>query len=260
MRRVLAGTLAWTAAAAFGAPPPELEVGCASPECSDRTGAPFCTVGGALRTAPSGATILLREGVCRETVELGKSVTLRGRGADATVIDAARQGRVLRVHRDAVVVLSGVTLRHGSTEREDEKDGGGIWSSGDLTLEGVVVEDNLALDDGGGIRNDGRLRLVGSTVRNNRAPSWGGVGGGLYNVPIGGDGIAEVVDSRVVGNEAGFGRTSGNLGRTRRGNRPAPRALRRRRRRRGPRLCDRYRQPPRPQVHGDGRAAPHLGR
>ncbi|HZO76706.1 MAG TPA: choice-of-anchor Q domain-containing protein [Solirubrobacteraceae bacterium] len=170
----------------------------------------------------------------------GSRLTIVGGGKLATVIDATGLGdRVLHVARRATLRLSQLTVssgharggpagttgaggsacatdgaggdggRAGSAGR-----GGGIYNSGTLMLERVLVSDNTAgaggaggsgatLDtaggctgaeggaggNGGGIYNDGKLILVATTIRTNDAGAGGNGGaGGGSSVDAGGSG------------------------------------------------------------------------
>ncbi|MEO0768531.1 MAG: DUF4114 domain-containing protein [Cyanobacteria bacterium J06649_4] len=75
--------------------------------------------------------------------------------------------------------LDGVIVEAGNTTGDaNNDDGGGVYNREKLTLENVVIRDNLANDDGGGIRNDGTLSLTNTTLSSNIATE---SGGGLVN-------------------------------------------------------------------------------
>ncbi len=92
--------------------------------------------------------------------------------------------------------------------------GGGIYNSGDLTLDHATVVDNYAgqgggwgnvyfpppSGEGGGIYSTGELSLVDSTVSQNRADR---VGGGIYNANSDSDDSSELGRTTVWGNTAG---------------------------------------------------------
>jgi hypothetical protein len=142
-------------------------------------------------------------------IVVDKSVTIRGLGADVTIVQAHETvdeapERVFLIEEDATVILEGMTIRHGRPSVEDDL-GGGIMNWGTLTLRECVVTDNVA-NGGGGICTSGSLTLIGSTVRNNTAAEarppamWCGGGGGIKC----GNGPLVVVNSTISHNQAGI--------------------------------------------------------
>lgn len=76
-------------------------------------------------------------------------ITITGAGAATTIISANGIDRVFDIGSGRTAAISGITVTQGSTER----DGGGIWSAGTLTLSDSMVSYNSALNthSGGGI-------------------------------------------------------------------------------------------------------------
>src|SRR3954468_12758859 len=83
-------------------------------------------------------------------LDIHKALTIVGAGAALTAIRTPHTDRVLDVHADGSLVLSGVTLGDGAVD---------------------------SATPGGGVRNRGTLRLVLSIVEN----GFGGGGGGIFN-------------------------------------------------------------------------------
>lgn len=166
---------------------------------------PDCSVAAALAVLADGGTLALSEGRHPANLRLVRSARLEGAGAGRTILDGGGAGRVLMVEEGAQVVVRGITVTGGRLEAELERDGGGIWNAGDLTLERCEVTGNAAVDDGGGIRNDGTLTVSESTVRDNQAARRGGVGGGIYNPVIARTPTLRVVASTISGNSADDG-------------------------------------------------------
>jgi hypothetical protein len=173
----------------------------ASEACEPRR--PECSIAAALEMLADGGTLELSPGRHAANLRLTRDVTIEGAGMGVTTLDGGHAGRVLKVEAGARVTVRGVTVTGGSLEKELERDGGGIWNLGTLTLERSEVTDNVAVDDGGGIRNDGTLTVVESTVHDNRAARWGSVGGGIYNPVIVSTPKLEVIASTIHGNVAG---------------------------------------------------------
>ena len=158
-----------------------------------------CSLREAIATATPGSIVNVPAGT--DTLSLGsqliidKNLTLRGAGADSTIIQAATErgaatDRVLSVGHGQVAIISGLTIRYGKTAR----DGGGIANEGTVALTNVTVNDNTARQ-GGGIYSPATVTIFSSTISNNAAQE----GGGIYN-----RGILLLVDSTVSGNNVGI--------------------------------------------------------
>ena len=130
-------------------------------------------------------------------------LVLRGAGPGTTVIQAAGSpgvaaARVVETLGGTSVTISGVTIRNG----DSGSSGGGIHSSGQLTLTNAWVTDNQARTSGGGILNRGTLTLRDSTVRDNTVPSAPAPlgGGGVMNF-----GVLNLTHSTISGNSTSWG-------------------------------------------------------
>jgi hypothetical protein len=190
-------------------------------KCSDEAGKPFCTLGAAILAAnarPGPDTIELAENriftisqPATKNVAEGDSglpaiagdLTLHGHGSTVERIQAnlTPPFRLFWVNDDASLTVDDLTIRGGSTP--PGLDGGGLYNLGRTRLERVTLTENVAGDDGGAIRNDGQIEIVGCTISFNNASGMGGTGGGLYNVPVGGDGVANVSATAFISNRAG---------------------------------------------------------
>jgi hypothetical protein len=156
------------------------------------------------------------------------SLTLRGAGADTTVIErvaGAPRFRLVHVAAAGALTLEGLTLRGGLASSGPQLEpGGGLLNDGGVvvlartTLTGnaaggggglanrggtvlltqTLVARNEALSPtgGGGLLNAGTLILSETTLANNRAESGGGLATG---------GTALVTNATVAGNEATVG-------------------------------------------------------
>jgi hypothetical protein len=192
------------------------------PQCNEEKGAPFCTVGAAIRAAndrPGPDTIDLAEGqvftmtqpAVKNAAEgdtglpaIASDITLHGHGAtvERSMANLTPPFRLFWVNADARLTVENLTIRGGWTP--PGLDGGGLYNFGRTRLERVTLTQNVSGDDGGAIRNDGRIEIVGCTISYNNASGGGGggTGGGLYNVPVGGDGAAQVSGTAFFGNRA----------------------------------------------------------
>ena len=187
----------------------------ASQSCDDTRPPTACTLATALAWIAPGGTITLSAGTHTARVSIAHDVALTGEGREQTVLDGGGAGRVLQIEAGAKVVARDLTLRGGDSRRENERDGGGIWNLGELTLERCAVVGNQAGDDGGGILNNGTLTVRSCKISGNRADHWGSGGGGIYNEAVRGPGIATLeaseIRDNVVGDDGGGIWTNGEL-------------------------------------------------
>jgi hypothetical protein len=156
------------------------------------------------------------------------SLTLRGAGADTTVIERAAGApgfRLVHVAATGTLMLEGLTLRGGlASSRPQLEPGGGLLNDGGVVALTRTILTGNAAGSGGGLANRGGTVLLTQTlVARNKALSPTG-GGGLLNTGTlilsettlahnwaesGGGlttgGTALVTNATVVGNEAAVG-------------------------------------------------------
>lgn len=136
-----------------------------------------------------------------DVTEAGTLVIV-GAGPNQTIIRQEAADRVFQVFAGATVIFRNLTITGGDTPMS----GGGIYSSGDVTLDNATVRENtargaMATQGGGGVYNDGgTLMLVNRAgVRNNRASGASGSGGGIFNAN---GGTVSASRARIAGNRA----------------------------------------------------------
>lgn len=137
---------------------------------------PCATIQYAHDQAVDGDTILIATGVYTENIVLSKDIILVGTDAEATIIDGQRQERVIRMSFNPPldVAIRHLTLRNGI--------GGLLTSNGTTLVEGSVLYNNAAIADsglnrdGGGIYSFGTLSVRDTTIVSNT----GLYGGGIY--------------------------------------------------------------------------------
>lgn len=154
------------------------------------------------------------------------NVTILGRGAGLTVIDASVvNDRVLRVLPGAHLTLVNLTIRGGKANGA----GGGILQEAGslLDIKNCIITDNTAVTSGGGISSGGGLTIEASTIQNNQAVGIAGanastgpngdagsnaLGGGIYlSLPSGTGPAVTIVNSTIANNQATGG--AGGAGR-----------------------------------------------
>jgi hypothetical protein len=159
----------------------------------------FATIQNGFGAVAAGGTVHVAAGLYAEHLTLNQDVTIDGAGQGDTILDAGGTGRALQIVT-ATVAISGLTIRNGSVPAEG---GGGIESSGALTLTGCTVMQSQAAG-GGGIHVLGTAVLSDCQVLSNTAQY---SGGGIYN-----EGTVSLINSAVVSNTAPYGGGLDNWG------------------------------------------------
>jgi hypothetical protein len=215
-------------------------------------------------TLPAGTYTLTIAGAGEDAnatgdLDITDDLTINGADEATTIIDGNQLDRVLHVMGEKTVVINDVTIRNGRTADgaddagcgagRDGGDGGGIYNSGDLTLNRCTVKENATGNgattcpavpfmcgqggSGGGIFNEKTLTLNDSTVKDNTTGNGGpggaglmggagGGGGGIYNYRVLFDkslknfivATVNLTNSTVSGNTTGNGGvgSAGNRG------------------------------------------------
>jgi len=157
----------------------------------------------ALTTAPNPPdTIVLPAGDYQLTLgvlPIHQGVTIRGAGAQTTEIDqftTSTTSRVfdvspnVKVNKNPVVVISGMTISGGEADSSNGNFGGDIRNTDTtLTLNEDVIESGSASGNGGGVSNDGGALTIthslvwdnSSTIELTTGPPVGGIAGGVQN-------------------------------------------------------------------------------
>jgi hypothetical protein len=162
-----------------------------------RTGVPYkgaSALATAITAAASGDTIRVW-GTCFGNFELGKDLTLQGKGKPAT-LDGNRTGRVLHITAGKATIRN-LVITNGRTAADDA--GGGILIDvgASAALVDTIVRDNTAGSGsfGGGIEANGNLLLIRSAVTRNSAGSSGGI-------DMNGPATVSLISSSVTHNSA----------------------------------------------------------
>jgi CSLREA domain-containing protein len=117
-------------------------------------------------------------------LDVTQNLTITGALSSTTVLDGGGLDRVLDLHGIAAT-LSDLTVQHGSAA---DGSGGGILSSGALTVLRSQIRDNSTSVAGGGITNSGTTTLTDSAISSNvahtGAVAGSGSGGGILNLGV----------------------------------------------------------------------------
>jgi hypothetical protein len=150
---------------------------------------------------------------------IDKNLTITGPGASTLTVKRSTEGltpqfRIFNINSGKTAQISGLTIANGRAPNgASGENGGGISSSGILTLTDSAVNSSQAGNgasgtggNGGGIYNDGTLTVANSTIGGNQSGIGnGGVGfgGGIYNAST-----LTVRNSTISGNQT----TAGDAG------------------------------------------------
>ena len=133
-------------------------------------------------------------GALLELSDTALSTSITGPGANVLTVDAQGDSGILSIESGADVIVSGLTLAHGSAVK-----GGAISNAGTLALTDCTLTGNTATagvgPDGGAIFNTGTLSLIGCTLSANKAFQYGGA---VYS----GGGSLTLLNCTVSGNSA----------------------------------------------------------
>ena len=140
-------------------------------------------------TAP--LTIVLTSG----SLEIARDLTITGPGADALTLDGNDSSEVIVCNADTNVTITGLTITGGDAPIL----GGGVSSSGSLTMNDCVLCHNNADLAGGGVSCSGELTMNGCLLSDNDAAWWGG---GVYRDEL--DEGASLVNCTFCGNYSGI--------------------------------------------------------
>ncbi|MFT7641730.1 MAG: hypothetical protein ACI9G1_003481 [Pirellulaceae bacterium] len=103
--------------------------------------------------------------------EANQTITITGVDPDTTIIEGGFIDRVMRIDANVNIVLENVTLTQAAIDEDfhSEQFGAVILNRGNLTLNNVVISENLNRVDGGGIFTDtgSTLTLQGSVMTDN---------------------------------------------------------------------------------------------
>jgi hypothetical protein len=158
--------------------------------------------GDTITFAVTGTLVLAGEDISIITDDL----TIQGPGANQLAISGAGTSRIFAVEGANQVRITGLTIRDGFATTL----AGGIFNSGNLTLQDVVVTNNAVGSAGGGVYNSGILTLQDSLVASNVitgtdfSPSLQ-EGAGIYNTGDEGEfgsrqGTLSIIDSQIIDN------------------------------------------------------------
>ncbi len=185
-----------------------LRVDAQSGTCSDTAGAPYCRIQAAIDRAPPGATVEIAAGVYElwgESLSIDKSLTLKGAGADRTILDGngRHPGPLISIADTAAdVAIRALTLRNRMRIVSPAAGAGGIDHFGQrLTIANTTIHGNLG-GMGGALHagtDFGSVILENVTLTENDA-----LVGGAIDFRDAPDAQLEITGSSILNNSAIF--------------------------------------------------------
>ncbi len=144
-------------------------------------------------------------------LEIQQDLTIQGRGADTTIIDGNKNGRVFFIttefNPDIKVIIEELTITGGKVQEPNmDNYGGGIYNEGDLAVKRCAIIKNTVIDVpesgpfvsvGGGVYSERALTIKRSIVTRNTTI---GDGSGAAGGGISCSGILVIEDSQIVDN------------------------------------------------------------
>jgi fibronectin-binding autotransporter adhesin len=109
------------------------------------------------------------------SLDVTANITINGTGLGVQPAANAAPFSIIDIHGGSTCTISQLKFRHGNAGLFG--DGGGVYNSGDLTLQNVEVSYNQAGVSGGGIFNPGTLNMDHCLVEANESRD----GGGIFN-------------------------------------------------------------------------------
>lgn len=175
------------------------------------------TIQAGINAAIKGDTVLVSPGTYNENINFrGKAITVKSSaGPKVTIIDGGGVSAVVTFALKETLgsVLRGFTILNGlsGTSTSNYVGGGILINNASPTIQGNVIENNLAVYGGGGIGiNLGSPLIAGNTIQNNgQSPNYdSGAGGG--GICVLGAGSTQIVGNVIRNNSwnnagAGFG-------------------------------------------------------
>lgn len=151
-----------------------------------------CSLQGAIQAANSiqgGATIILNAGTYNlngQTLQIHRNINLEGAGSSNTFINGGSTGtldikpNMININAGVTANISNLTIENANASSFTGKgQGGAIYSQGSLTLDSVVLNNNIG-DLGGSIFSTGILTINNTTFSKNLADGVNG-GGAIYS-------------------------------------------------------------------------------
>ncbi|MGC9516177.1 MAG: Ig-like domain repeat protein [Methanomicrobiales archaeon] len=177
---------------------------------------PFRSIGKGITEVNNGMNVHVAAGNYNETLSINKNLNLIGENQDTTIIDAiGKNNRVITIGSGGTVTISNFTIQNGKHSGTNAY-GGGIWNSGNLTINNCIIQNNIAetiaLDwgmwrysQGGGIFNSGGNMFINNCIIQDNistieaySDASTAYGGGISNT----GGIVTITDTTIRNNLA----------------------------------------------------------
>jgi len=118
-------------------------------------------------------------------LDINDDLLIEGEDLEFTIVDGKKcKDRVFEVAKGVAAQLAGFTIRNGKapTDEEDDEEGGGIESEGDLTLQNMLVTKcKTGVADGGGLAQSGGSVLIEDCIFTKNKAKDDGAGADIAN-------------------------------------------------------------------------------
>ena len=184
-----------------------------TPTHTNATNGPKQTIATGLSVTNNGGNISIAAGTYKENnLIIAKNLTITGASKTNTIINAMGKNLIFFIKPGTIVTIKNLNITNGNATNADyNRNGGGIYNQGTLTIDNCIFYNNRAKDaddaggaagsdadtagNGGAIYNTGTLTIKNSEFYNNNAgqggdasathnSSTGGSGGAIYNLGI----------------------------------------------------------------------------
>lgn len=129
-------------------------------------------------------------------------MTIVGAGITQTIIDGHGTDRIFSIEANRTAIISRVTITNGHVSGSNQ--GGGIKSSGTLTINHSLIISNSAVAKGGGLAVSGHTLIVDTEIQGNEAQGAPSYGGGI-EANTSGSGSLDLLRTVVENNSAQVG-------------------------------------------------------
>ena len=166
------------------------------------TNGPKATITNATGTVADNGTIYIQPGTYNQyNITINKNISIISDNQKNTIINGVNSDdSIFIINPNDNVLISNLTITHGSITTYNGGVGGAITNYGFLTIINSTISNNTAIYVAGAIYNWGTLNIINSTFINNNAIStnWGGGhGGAILN-----DGILTTTGTIFINNNA----------------------------------------------------------
>jgi parallel beta-helix repeat protein len=165
------------------------------------------TIQDGINAASNGDVVQVSPGTYTEDINFnGKAITVMSlNGPQTTIIDGNHSASVVTFNSGETVasILKGFTIQNGAATSSSYDGGGVAISNASPTVEGNIIQNNVACDGGAGVYVDFSSAVIKRNIINNNSQQGcsGGIGGA--GVAVAGAASAQVIGNTIENNTWG---------------------------------------------------------